>query len=425
MLTIDDELQRVMEAALRKGIENAKSRAGVAIAMNPKTGEILGMVSLPSFDNNLFAAGISTEDYLRLSVDKSRPLVNHAIGGQYPPGSIFKVIPAATALQEGVVDTQRQFICPGTMYLPNRYFPDDPDMAQPFYCWNREGHGPISLLGALAFSCDIYFYQLAGGYGDFEGIGLETLAKYAGEFGLGALTGIDLPGESKGLIPTARWKRLTYHESWVTGDMYNMGIGQGFVLTTPLQMLGATAAIANGGTLYRPQVVREVSDSMGSIVRPFEPEIIRQLPISPENLAIVRQGMRLAVTVGTATEIDLPQVAVAGKTGSAEFPGPRDYKGALPTHAWFTTFAPYEDPQIALIVFIEGGGEGSLVAVPVAKEILNYVFTAPPEGVESVPTTLPLTPSPTAVVTATVPAARHDPLRCRRAFRPPFRGYWR
>jgi penicillin-binding protein 2 len=408
-------------------MENAKSQSGVAIVMNVKTGEILGMVSLPSFDNNLFASGISTEDYLRLSIDKSRPLVNHAVGGQYPPGSIFKVIPASVALQEGVVDTKQQFICHGTMYLPNRYFPDDPDMAQPFYCWNREGHGPIALLGALAFSCDIYFYQLGGGYGDFQGIGLETLASYANAYGLGAYTGVDLPGESKGLIPSAKWKRLMYHETWVTGDTYNMTIGQGFVLTTPLQMLNATAAIANNGTLYRPQVVREVVDSLGSAIRPFQPEIIRQIPISAENLAIVREGMRLAVTEGTAKDINLPQVTVAGKTGSAEFPGPRDYKGRLPTHAWFTAFAPYEDPQVALVVFVQGGGEGSLVSVPIAAEILNYVFPAAPDN--SVGATPPLA-APTGASAATTAITTTSPVDATPTPKPtpvpaPFKGFWR
>ena len=267
ILTVDLDLQRLMETALRKGMEAARATSAVAIAMNPKTGEILGLVSLPSFDGNLFSTGISVEDYLRLSIDKSRPLVNHAVGGQYPPGSIFKVIPASAALEEGVIDPKHQFICKGTMWVPNRYFPDDPEMAQPFYCWNRDGHGLVNLDAGLAESCDIYFYQLGGGYGEFEGLGLDLMAQYARLFGLGELTGIDLPGESKGLIPSAKWKRLTYSETWVTGDTYNMTIGQGFVLTTPIQMLNAMAAIANGGTLYRPQLVREVVDGNGDVLR--------------------------------------------------------------------------------------------------------------------------------------------------------------
>lgn len=401
ILTIDVELQRVMETALRKGMDAARASSAVAVAMNPKTGEILGMVSLPSYDGNLFSTGISVEDYLRLSLDKSRPLVNHAVGGQYPPGSIFKVIPAAAALEEGAIDPNHQFICKGTMWVPNRYFPDDPEMAQPFYCWNRDGHGLVNLNVGLAESCDIYFYQLGGGYGGFEGLGLDLLAQYAREFGLGERTGIDLPGESRGLIPSAKWKRLTYSETWVTGDTYNMTIGQGFVLATPIQMLNATAAIANGGTLYRPQLLREIVDVDDNVLRPFQPEVIRQVPVSQESLELTRQGMLATVQWGTAKDMNLPQVVVAGKTGTAEFPGPRDHKGRLPTHAWFTAFAPYDDPQIALIVFVGGGGEGSLVAVPIAREILEYYFATPQEKPPD--TSALLIPPTLAMITATTP----------------------
>ena len=398
VLTIDLELQRVMEAALRKNMEQALSTAGVAIAMDPRTGEILGMVSLPSFDNNLFAGGIPLEDYLRLNIDKDRPLINHAIGGLYPPGSIFKIIPATAALQEGVVDPKQQFTCKGTMWVPNRYFPDDPELAQPFVCWAEEGHGLVNLNTSLAVSCDIYYYQVGGGYGQFEGIGLDTLAHYTELFGLGEATGIDLPGESTGMVPSAKWKRLTYAETWVTGDTYNMSIGQGFVLSTPLQMLNATAVIANWGTLFQPQVVREIVDVEGKTAKAYRSKVIRELPISMETLALVREGMKSAVEWGTATGAQLPNVVVAGKTGSAEFPGTRDAKGKLPTHAWFTAFAPYDDPEIVLIVFVKGGGEGSLVAVPVAQEILSYYFTTPHETVGGDSLLVPPTP---VVITTT------------------------
>jgi penicillin-binding protein 2 len=201
---------------------------------------------------------------------------------------------------------------------------------------------------------------------------------------MGTRTGIDLPGEAPGLVPTAKWKRVNYSESWVTGDTYNMSIGQGFVLATPLQVLNSVTPIANGGTLYRPQIVREVVDGEGNVVQAFAPDVIRHLPISAENLEMVRQGMRSAVAGpgATASTLDVPGVAVAGKTGTAEFfvdrnkdglPD-RDRDGNLPTHAWFTAFAPYENPEIALVVFIYGGGEGSATAVPVANEILNYYF---------------------------------------------------
>jgi len=380
ILTLDLDLQQFMAEALRRGMEAAGSKSGVAIAMNPKTGEVLGLVSLPSYDNNLFSGGISAEDYARLSSDPNHPLVNHAISGQYPPGSTIKPVHAAAALEEGVVDRDTTLTCQGIMWLPNKYFPDDPELAQPFYCWVHKygrGHGSLNVVEGIAHSCDIFFYQLAGGFEDFEGLGLERLAHYARLFGLGEKTGIGLPGESVGLVPSKQWKWLNYHENWATGDTYNVAIGQGFILVTPLQMLNATVAIANGGTLYRPQIVYQVTDADGHVVKSFAPEVIREVPVSEENLAIVREGMRAAVEWGTARGAALEGVTVAGKTGTAEYPGPRDEEGNLPTHAWFVAFAPVEDPQIALLVFVAGGGEGTRTAVPIAAEILRYYFGLP------------------------------------------------
>ena len=402
VLTIDLELQRAVEEALRNGLQAAYRRAGVAIAMDPRNGAVLALVTLPSYDNNLFAQGISAKAYAELTGDLDHPLVNHAISGIYPPGSAFKIIPAAAALEEEVItprtllgDSERlDGANDGVIWLPNKYFPWDRRQDQPFYCWVRKlgyGHGPIDVVTALALSCDIFFYQLAGGYVRFEGLGLETLDQYALLFGLGQLTGIDLPAENPGLVPDAKWKRQVYGQSWVTGDTYNIAIGQGFVLATPLQMLNATVAVANGGYLYRPRLVYRTTDANGKVLQDFVPELIRELPIAREHLEVVRQGMYEAVNWehGTATNAALPNVAVAGKTGTAEFfidrnqdgwPD-RDAEGNLPTHAWFTAFAPYEDPEIALVILIEGGGEGSKAAVPVAVEILQAYF-APEEPLE-------------------------------------------
>jgi penicillin-binding protein 2 len=377
VLTIDVDLQAVVEEALRAGLSAAKSDSGVAIAMDPQTGEVLAMVSLPTYDNNLFIGGISQEEYAELSEDPRHPLVNHAISGQYPPGSTFKVVTAAAGLEEAVVDRYTLLHCPGTIWIPHRFAPDNPDLAQPFNCWATNGHGSLAVVQAMAQSCDIYFGLLAGGYGKFEGLGEEALHNYAVLFGVGRQTGIDLPGESTGLVPDATWKRLTYGETWVTGDTYNAAIGQGFILATPLQMLNATAAIANGGGLYRPQIVREIRDADGRVLTPFSPQLIRELPISDETIGLIKQGMLGAVSHGTAWGARLAGVAVAGKTGTAEYPGERDWEGNLPTHAWFTAFAPVDDPQIALVVFVEGGGEGSKVAVPIAAEILSSYFNVP------------------------------------------------
>jgi penicillin-binding protein 2 len=384
VLTIDTELQQVVEDALRKGMREADSAVGVAVVMDPRTGEVLAMVSLPSYDNNLFSGGISYEAYDVLSSDKRRPLVNHAISGQYPPGSTYKIVTAAAALEEQVIDLSTRFTCEGRLWLPNKHYPDDPEKAQEFFCWYEPGHGPLNVVGALLQSCDIFFYQVAGGYGDFQGLGVERLAAYAAMFGFGEPSGIELSGEAAGLLPSDRWKRQNYGENWFTGDTYNAAIGQGFVLATPLQVLNATNAIANGGTLYHPQLVYQITDAEGNVIQPFEAKPIGELEVEERHLETVREGMRRAVTQGTAWLIRLPGLAVAGKTGTAEYPAIDeegnlilDEEGNLPTHAWFTAYAPYEDPEIALVVFLEGGGEGSQVAVPVAAEIMHHYFDLP------------------------------------------------
>jgi penicillin-binding protein 2 len=399
-LTIDVELQRTMEQVLRRGMITARSKSGVAIAMNPQSGEILAMVSLPTYDNNLFARGISPADYIKLSEDPNRPLVNHAITGQYPPGSTFKIIPATAALQEKVIDEDAIIHDPGVIYLPNEYAPDNPNLARPFRCWKYDGHGDVNIITGLAWSCDVFFYELGGGYGDFQGLGWERIANYAEAFGMGQPTGIELSGESACLVPSERWKRETFAESWTTGDTYNMAIGQGFVLVTPLQMLNAMAAVANGGTLYRPQIVYQIADVDGNVVRDFEPKVIRQVPVSPENLALVRAGLRAGVEMpgGTATLAHLPNVAIAGKTGTAQYYDPNQRFGTPPTHAWFAGYAPADNPQIALVVFVAGGGEGSKVAVPIAAEILKAYFHLPEEAQPEVPKP---TPTPTPLPPAT------------------------
>lgn len=387
-LTLDLDLQRASEEILKAQLEAVNRDQGVVIAMNPQTGEVLALVSLPGYDNNEFSGGISSQALQKLQEDPSRPLVNHAISGMFPPGSTFKITVAAGALEEGVVTANSTFYCGGILWLPNRFYPGDPSLAQPFYCWVHSGyghHGSLSIVSAIGRSCDIYFYQAGGGYRDqSRGLGAERMGQYAQLFGFGAPSGIDLPGEAAGLIPDAKWKRVNYSESWVTGDTYNMAIGQGFVLATPLQVLNAAATVANGGTLYRPQLVRQVIDGDGQVVRAFAPDVIRQVPVSAANMNLVREGMRAVVSGAGATAyaMNVPGVAVAGKTGTAEFfedrnkdglPD-RDKEGHLPTHAWFTAFAPYEDPEIALVVFLWGGGEGSGAAVPVARDILRYYF---------------------------------------------------
>ena len=425
VLTLDMKLQALMERALRKGLEAAKADTGVTIAMNPQTGEILGMVSLPTYDNNLFADGITSEEYDALLQDKRRPLLNHAISALYPPGSTFKVVTTSGALQEGVIDENTRLgdgfdgRVDGMIYVDNRFFPNDTRYAQPFYCWIHTygtGHYRITVREALAVSCDIFMYQIAGGYRkQFEGLGIDKLVEYTKLYGFGEPTGIDLPGENPGLVPTPRWKRLTYAETWAAGDTYNMAIGQGAMLATPLQVLNATAAVANGGTLYRPQLVKKVVDTAGNIVEEFKPEMIRQLPVDPATVDIVRDGLWGAVNYpnGTAKALSVPGVEVAAKTGTAEFYDPEIPLKAnkrLPTHAWFTAFAPFDNPEIAVVVFIYNGGEGSVAALPVAQEILRGYFALKnPAGLmpgatagQAITPTQVIT-SPVAPITATVP----------------------
>lgn len=377
-LALDVDLQRAAEKALEHGLRRANSPRGAAIAMNPQTGEVLAMVSLPTYDDNIFVHGVSERDLERWN-DPHRPLINHAISDALPPGSVFKVVIASAALQEEVLTPRTHLNCPGRIVVPNKYYPNDPGRAQPFYCWNEAGHGTLNVVGGIAQSCDIFFYKVGGGFEEteFEGLGVERIAEYARLFGLGEPTGVELPAESPGLVPTSEWKRHTYGESWSTGDTYNLSIGQGFLEVTPLQMLNVINVVASGGTLPRPQIVHHVTDAQGDIIQPFEPEIIRTLPIGKEHLALVRQGMEEAVAHGTAAKRgQIEGLRIAGKTGTAQFCD--DIMCGVgfeqPEHAWFAAFAPVENPEISVIVFLYNGGEGSVTAVPVAREILAHYF---------------------------------------------------
>ena len=377
-LTLDLDLQKATEEFLRTGLDNAESPRGVAIAMNPQTGEILATVSLPTYDNNVFVEGVSQSDWESWQ-EPHRPLINHAVSDAVPPGSVFKIVVASAALQEGVLTPRTQLRCPGKIVVPNKYYPNDPGQAQPFYCWNEAGHGALDIVGGLAQSCDVFFYKVGGGFEEtgFAGLGVERIAEYARLFGLGEPTGVELPVESGGLVPTADWKRHTYGESWSTGDTYNLSIGQGFLEVTPLQMLNAVNVIANGGTLYRPKIVHHVAAADDQTAKPFEPDVIREVPVEPEQLALVREGMESAVASGTAARRgQIEGLRIAGKTGTAQFCD--DIMCGVgfeqPEHAWFAAFAPVEDPEISVIVYLYNGGEGSVAAVPVARGMLGYYF---------------------------------------------------
>ena len=388
ILTVDIQLQRVMYKALQEMLTVQDAISGVAIAVDPRSGQLLGMVSLPSFDNNIFSEGLG-ETYTRIIEDERKPLINYAIGGLYPPGSTFKIVTASAGMAEGVITPRTVIVDEGPIYLPNRFFPDDPSQAQEFVSWNHHqdfNHGPLTLREAIAVSNDIYFYYVGGGYPQtFLGLTQEELAQWARVFGYGSATGIDLPGEVSFSVPDDQWKRVNWASSWVQGDSYNMAIGQGYLLATPLQVLQSLVPIANGGMLYQPQVALQITDPSTGRTQEFESRPIRDVGLDRVTLDTIRLGMRDAVNAveGTATRGQIEGVIVAGKTGTAEFceyePAledcRRDEEGDLPTHASYLAFAPFNNPEIAVMVFVYDGGEGSTAAVPVGTAILDAWFT--------------------------------------------------
>ncbi|MBI2955019.1 MAG: penicillin-binding protein 2 [Chloroflexi bacterium] len=378
-LTIDIGLQRAIARIVEQKLEEYGGLA-VVIAMDPRNGQVLAMVSMPSYDNNLFSKGITERQLSALLEDPKRPLVNHAISEVNPPGSTFKIVNAAGALQEGVVTRYTKITCPGYITIPNPWG----GAAARMVCW--AAHGIQDMISALANSCDVYFYNLGGGppNGEWQGLGVDRLAKYAKLFGFGAKTGIDLPGEAEGLIPTEEWKKINLGEPWYKGDTYNMAIGQGFVTATPLQLAVATTALTNGGYVYKPQLVMEITDSEGNVVKPFKPELIRELPIDKNYLEIIKDGLRAGMLigktdngtsyVGTSYDSDVDGLNIAGKTGTAQY-GIPDEKGDMPTHGWFTALAPRENPEVVITAYIDKGGgknAGNLVA-----EIMKAYFHVP------------------------------------------------
>ncbi len=353
-LNLDRELQAVMAKALSAGIERANRKKGVAIAINPQNGGILGMVSLPDYDNNAFSQPDRKDDRQNYLTNPDQPLFNRAIAGSYAPGSTVKPIWAAAGLEEGIINAKTDIETPAEIRIGQQVFPD----------WKFHGHADVKK--AIAESNNIFFYAVAGGYDKIKGLGPNKMHEYGARFGWNAPTGIDLPGEGKGLLPDPDWKKRIMKEPWYIGDTYHSGIGQGFLGITPLQLVNAISTIANGGTLYKPQMVREVVAVDGATVAMIKPEVIRKDVISAANLQIVREGMRQTVLEGTARPLNELKIPVAGKTGTAQFGGEEN------THAWFTGFAPYDNPKIAIVVMVEGGGESFEVAVPIAKEILSW-----------------------------------------------------
>ena len=365
VLNIDVDLQKILTDALVRKMADTGSSAVAAVVMNPKSGEILSLVSLPSFDNNIFNSDLSDKTYSSLVNNKMRPFFNRAVSGAYASGSTIKPFMAAAALNEHIVSPDYKVDDTlGYITIPNQY---NPDISYIFRDW--KAHGFVDMRRAIAVSADVYFYVIGGGYKNLKGLGIDKIDTYFKLFGFGAPLGIDLPGETAGLVPSPAWKESVKKEGWFTGDTYNVSIGQGDVLVTPLQLVSAISAIANDGTLYKPRIVSRVTNAYGSIVEEFKPEIIRNINIDKEKLQIVKEGMREAVTEGSAYLLKDMPIKVAGKTGTAQVTN--TFKK---TNAWFTGFAPYENPEIALAIIIEGAGEGSVAAVPVAKDVFEWYY---------------------------------------------------
>jgi penicillin-binding protein 2 len=366
VLTVDAELQRMVQEVLASRLQ--PNTSGVAIVMDPRDGSVLSMVSLPTYDANAFSTPDRGDEVARLLSDQALPLFDRAVAGQYPPGSTFKLVTGLGALEEGIVNRNTRINCNGGLRIPNPY---NPRLSTYLPDWGVLG--VLDFVQGLAQSCNVYFYTLGGGFGDIEGLGSERLARYARMMGYGEPTGIDLPSEAAGRVPDSRWKQQQVGETWLPGDTYNMAIGQGYVLATPLQVANVTNGIAMGGVQYRPRLAQAVVDGEGNVERSIEPQILRQVTFRAPTLSAVRDGMGAVLDARDAQPFKLEGIKVASKTGTAEFVGPRDSAGNLPTHGWFTAYAPAENPRVSVTVFVEKGG-GPRDALPLAMELLKHYF---------------------------------------------------
>lgn len=416
-LTLDTRLQSAAESILVNEInfwntylDTIRSTSGVVIAINPQTGEILAMVSYPSYENNRMARIIPQYYYEQLSEDLTNPLLNHAVGDELPAGSVFKLVTAVGALNEGVVTAEQVLSAPPKITITEKYFANDPGKAREFVDWNPAGFGSIDFVHGIANSSNVYFYKLGGGYREEvpEGLGICRLGTYARAMGYGSYPDIELPLVEDGLIPDPTWKRINHGENWSTGDTYLAGVGQGYVIATPIQVLLSASIIANDGVMMRPTILGEILDGEGTVIKPFTPEALWDIttdplidviadPTSPggcENkitgekkivdpfvIEKVQEGMRLAVLEGTLErEFSNVTIAAAGKTGTAEYCDKYANEknlckpGDWPTHAWTVAYAPYDDPEIAVVAFVYNGGEGASVAGPIVRQLLQAYF---------------------------------------------------
>ena len=363
--TVGNSVVLTIDAAVQKQAEKAfGDQAGAAVALDVNSGEVLAFVSTPSFDPALFSGKLPADVWKSYLDDKRHPLENKALTGQYPPGSTFKIITALAGLENGQINESTSVNCSGSHKLGNATFK----------CWNKRGHGTTSLKKSLRESCDVYYYQLG------ERLGVDLIAKTAQKFLLGAPLGIGLTNEKPGLIPTAEWKQKRFGKRWYHGETLPVAIGQGYVLTTPIQLASMIATVANEGTIYRPFLVKRIVDTDGKPLKEFKPEVIGQTGISADKFRLVKQGLFAVVNEpgGTGGMARLYDVKVAGKTGTSQVVKLRDSKGGTPyqfrDHALFVAFAPYDKPEIAIAVVVEHGEHGGGAAAPIAGRMLRAYF---------------------------------------------------
>lgn len=361
-LTLDKDLQMLVEAALY-------NRAGAVVAMNTNNGEILAMASSPAFNPNDFAKGMDKKGWERLLTNPKFPLQNRVISGQYPPGSLFKIVVALAGLEEGVIDPNEKIFCRGSYSFQGRVYRD----------WKKEGHGHVDLHKALVESCDVYFYKMG------QKVGIDTISKYAKRLGLGSKTGIQLGDEEQGLIPDKAWKLKRWKDPWQEGETLSVAVGQSFVLITPIQIVRFISALFNGGTLFRPQVTKRIGRENKKGVFEFKPEVVGRWGLKKENMELVKRALIGVVNEphGTGRRARLKLRTVAGKTGTAQVIAlpeegepveEKDVPYKFRDHAWFLAVAPAENPVIALAVLVEHSGHGGSVAAPIAKDVLEGYF---------------------------------------------------
>lgn len=365
-LSIDSELQQKTYQVLTDAMAKYHTTGAVGIVQNPQTGQVLALVSLPSYDNNLFAQGISAQDYQKLSTDPQRPLFNRAVAGVYPPGSLVKPLIGGEAVASGLITRQTIINSPSYISVGTYRYADWT------YWLGRSAPGPINVLQAIAQSCDTFFYQLGGGYESVKGLGVQAIARYYTQAGFGSLTEIDLPGEAKGTVPDPDWKAKQFPDDpgWYVGNTYQLAIGQSYLLTTPIQINTMISAIANGGTVLQPQLVNTITDENGKVLQSFSKQVIKNNLMSQTGIDVARDGMRQAVTVGIITPFRKNLWPVAAKTGTAEF-GTKNAIGQFETHSWVAGYAPADNPKISFTVLLESGGS-STNAAQVANEIVQW-----------------------------------------------------